>query len=164
MLQAPTARKRYVPRTLLAAWGVTEAHLWDDAAANMLAGRIVIKEDVGPVRKYGVADHEAEALGLFLHRLPDACPNGYILAFIHKGAAHAMRIDDAGAIGNLGRFGAFVADIYAKAAAFDDELSAHVLWLGPDGTLVDLFDARTGPTGKPPAAFNNLVTRLGLRP
>lgn len=164
MLQAPTARKRYVPRTLLAAWGVTEAHLWDDAAANMLAGRIVIKEDVGPVRKYGVADHEAEALGLFLHRLPDACPNGYILAFIHKGAAHAMRIDDAGAIGNLGRFGAFVADIYAKAAAFNDELSAHVLWLGPDGTLVDLFDARTGPTGKPPAAFNDLVTRLGLRP
>jgi len=164
VLNTSGARKRYVPRTLVSAWGLAEARLWQDAEANMLTARLVIADEVGPVRRYSVAEHEAEALGLLLHRLPDACPNGYILGLIHKGAAHAMRVDDAGAIGNLGRFGAFVADIYGKAAAFNDELSAHVFWLGPDGVLVDLFDARTGPTGKPAAAFNDLVTRLGLRP
>ena len=120
MLTTSGGRKRYVPRTIASGWGVSEAHLWEDAAANLLATRISVVDAAGPVRKYFVENREAEALGLFLNRLPDACPNGYILGLIHKGAAHAMRIDDAGAIGNLGRFGAFVADIYAKAAAFND--------------------------------------------
>jgi hypothetical protein len=164
MLTTSGGRKRYVPRTIASGWGVSEAHLWEDAAANLLATRISVVDAAGPIRKYFVENREAEALGLFLNRLPDACPNGYILGLIHKGAAHAMRIDDAGAIGNLGRFGAFVADIYAKAAAFNDELSPHVFWLSPDGELVDLFDARSGLTGKAPAAFTDLVARLGLRP
>lgn len=161
MLNTSGPRKRYVARALASAWGVTEAQLWEDAAANLLAAKIVTSEAGGPVRKYSVANREAEALGLLLHRLPDSCPNGHLVGLMHKGAAYAMRLDDASAVRDLARFGGFVADIHGKAAAFDDELSAHVFWLRPDGELVDLFDGRTGPTATAAAELQALIAGPG---
>jgi len=104
MLTTSGGRKRYVPRTIASGWGVSEAHLWEDAAANLLATRISVVDAAGPVRKYFRREPRGRGTGSVLNRLPDACPNGYILGLIHKGAAMRWRIDDAGAIGNLGRF------------------------------------------------------------
>ena len=155
------ARKRFVARTLVPRWGVTEADLWAAAEANMLDGELVATNPAGPVVRYGMADHECEAIGLVLHRLPGACPNGYLVGIVHKGAAYAIPLADRESIRSTGSFGSFIADMYPRAAAFHDELSSEVFWLHPDGTIETLFDALGAMPASPPAQFRELAARLG---
>lgn len=78
----------------------------------------------------------------------------------HKGAVYTVALDDANSIRAIGAFGARIANIHETASSFNDQLNAHVFWLQPDGTLVDLGDAREKPPPLP-EAFRVLATRLG---
>ena len=68
-------RKRLVLVSLAARWSVAEARLWEDATSNMLAASPVITQVTGPVSKLETRDHEGEAIGMLLDRLPEACPS-----------------------------------------------------------------------------------------
>ena len=153
-------RKRFVARASVPGWGIAEAQLWADAESNVLAAQIRTSPVGDGIAKYETLDREGEAVGLLLHRRPAACANGYVVGLPHKGAAYALALQDATSIRAIGTFGAGIADIYRKAAAFNDELSAHVFWLEPDGTLVDLGDTREKPPPLP-EAFRALAVRLG---
>ena len=121
-------RKRLVLVSLAARWSVAEARLWEDATSNMLAASPVITQVTGPVSKLETRDHEGEAIGMLLDRLPEACPSGYLVGLVHKGAAYAIALWGKSQIDHVPPFAAFLANVYREAAKFDDELSsAHVL-------------------------------------
>ena len=43
--------------------------------------------------KLGTRDHEGEALGLcYVDRLPEACPSGYYVGLVHRGAAYVIAL------------------------------------------------------------------------
>jgi nitrous oxidase accessory protein NosD len=160
VLHSSGARKRLVTRALAPALGVTEDDLWAAAESNIVEAEVQVTSAGGPVSRYAIDGHEAEALGLLLSRRPGACPNGYLVGLIHKGTAYAMPLVDATSIHNAGPFGSLIVETYRQAAAFNDELSSHLFWLKPDGSLVDLFDAIVGPVGAPPDEFRALAAKL----
>jgi len=85
-------RKRLVWRPLAARWGVPDAQPWEDASANMLAASLLTTEVTGPIRKLETRDHEGEAIGLLLDRIPEACASGYLVGIVHKGAAYVIEL------------------------------------------------------------------------
>jgi hypothetical protein len=151
------ARSRLVRADHLERWGVEADDVWADAAANLVAAPAKIEpwpDPSSPVRMVRAGDRDSEWTGLLLHRRPDACGYGYVVALPFRGSALYLPLDSEVALSGVPVFARLAADAFRRASQFDDHLYAKLLWLQPDGSvevLCDLFDPPSRPDQLPPA-------------
>ena len=143
LIHSPGRRTRRVFRHMLDAWGVDADRAWVDATNNLLARTPMIEpwpDASSPLRLIHSPDREAEWLGLLLHRRPDACPAGQVVALPFRSSAIYLPLDAPNLLAALPVFARLAAGAYREASQFDDQLYRNLLWLQPDGTPVVLFD------------------------
>lgn len=155
LLHSPGARTRPVLRQMLDSWDVDAGRVWLDATNNLLARSPVVEpwpDASSPLRIIHARDWEAEWLGLLLHRRPDACPAGHVVALPFRSAAIYLPLNTPNLLAVLPVLAKLAAGAYREASQFNDQLYRNLLWLQPDGTplvLFDLFKVPERPTELP---------------
>lgn len=111
--------------------------------------------DQPSVRQVYGRELEREAAGLCLHLRYPSTRRGFVVSITHGSRAHYVRLDDAGAVALVPVFAQVIAGIYAEADKAADAHSPWLLWLTPDGRVIELFDATKPPPSRDqlPAEF-----------
>ncbi len=151
-------RWRRVTLAMLEAWGVTADQCYADALAATAVLPDLVDQPMFPdaplfVRAIYAEGMEIEAIGLALHLRYPGSRRGFVVSITHGSRAHYLRLDDEGAAKALPGFATAIAGIYEAADAAADALSSWLVWLTPDGRILELLDARRpfpGPEGLPP--------------
>ena len=135
----------------------------DQAARGNCEAPDILDEPMFPdqpsVRELYSRELEREAAGLCLHLRNPGSRRGFVVSITHGSRAHYVRLDDPGAIALIPGFGHIIAGIYARADDAADAHSPWLVWLTPDGRILELFDT-TKPLPQPdqlPAEFRAMV-------
>jgi hypothetical protein len=143
VLHSSGPRARPLLRHMLEAWEVGTESVRAQASRIVLAYEHVVEPwpDPGsPLRIIRTRDREAEWLGLLLHRLPDACPAGHVVAIPFRSGAIHLPLDAPDLLAVLPRFASLAAGAFREASQYNDQLCRSLFWLQPDGTPLELFD------------------------
>jgi hypothetical protein len=158
-------RHRRVTPRMLERWGVTADRCRADAARNTAHLPGLVDEpafsDSKIMRQIYHPDAEREAAALYFHLRHPRSDRGWVVSITHGSRAHVLRLDDAGARETIPVFAHVIADIYRRADAAADAHSSWLLWLTPDGRLLELFDVLRPipPLSEMPAEFVRVVGR-----
>jgi hypothetical protein len=160
-------RYRRVTHAMLEHWRVDPDRCHQDAATRTAFAADLIDEPMFPdqpsVRQVYCRETEREAAGLYLHLRYPETRRGFVVSITHGSRAHYIRLDDPGAPSLIPTFARVIAEIYRNADAAADAHSPWLLWLAPDGRLVELLDT-TAPMPPPerlPVEFRALLSEGG---
>ncbi len=156
-------RYRRVTHAMLQRWRVDADRCHQDAALRTALAPDILDEPMFPdqlsVRQVYSRELEREAAGLCLHLRYPGSRRGFVVSITHGSRAHYVRLDDPGAIALIPGFAHVIAGIFTEANKAADAHSPWLVWLTPDGRILDLFDT-TKPLPQPdrlPAEFRAMV-------